>query len=216
MTITLPVTLRDGSKKVYSLRANGGVPAVVYGPKQEPLSISIEAKSFDKVLKEAGESTFVELTGLEEPIEVLIKDVKFNSVKHQILHVDFYAVERGKEMTASVALEFIGEAPVEKSGAGSITKVLYEIEVTCMPRNLPSHIDVDISVLASVEDKIHVGDLKVPKGVTFEVEAEDTVAVVSAARTQAESEEEKASEIDMDAIEVEQKGKDNSEEGKAE
>ncbi|MFT7644595.1 MAG: large subunit ribosomal protein L25 [Candidatus Paceibacteria bacterium] len=216
MTITLPVTLRDGSKKVYSLRANGGVPAVVYGPKQEPLSISLEGKSFGKILKEAGESTFVELTGLEESIEVLIKKVEFNPVKQQVLHVDFYAVERGKEMTTTVALEFIGEAPVEKSGAGSVTKVLHEIEVTCMPRDLPSHIDVDISVLASVEDKIHIGDLKVPKGVTIEVDVEDSVAVVSAARTHDEPEDEKATEIDMDAIEVEQKGKDETEEGKTE
>lgn len=209
MTITLPVTDRDVSKSVHKLRDNGEVPAVVYGPKQEPIPVTLEAKVFNKVLEEAGESTIVELTGLKDKVEVLIKEVEFNPVKQQIMHVDFYAIERGKEMTTHVALEFIGEAPVEESGAGSVTKVLHEVEVTCMPSDLPSHIDVDISSLASVEDKIHVSDLKVPKGVKIEADPEDSVAVVSAARVTIEEEEE-PTEVDMSAIEVEQKGKEES------
>lgn len=215
MTITLPVTERDGTKKAEALRANGSVPAVVYGPKQEPISVELEGKTFDKILKEAGESTIIELKGLKEPVEVLIKKVEFSPIKKEVLHVDFYAVERGKEMTTSVAFEFIGEALVEKSGEGSVTKVLHEVEVTCMPSNLPSHIEVDLTALASVEDKIHISDLKVPKGVTIQAEPEDSVAVVSVARQHAEPEEEVLSEVDMDAIEVEQKGKEETEEAEA-
>jgi len=217
MTTTLAVTARDGSEKADTLRAHGNVPAVVYGPKQEPISVELDAKTFEKILKEAGESTIIELKGLKEPVEVLIKKVEFNPVKKQVLHIDFYAVERGKEMTTSVAFEFIGEAPVEKSGEGSVTKVLHEVEVTCMPKDLPANIEVDISSLAAVEDKIHIGDLKVPKGVTVHAESEDSVAVVSAARAHVEKEDETpSSEIDMDAIEVEQKGKEETEEAKVE
>lgn len=208
MTITLPVTLRDEAKKAVKLRASGNVPAIVYGPKQEPISIVLEAKGFDKIMKEAGESTIIELKGLKEPVEVLIKKVEFDPIKQQIVHVDFYAIERGKEMTTSVALAFIGEAPVEESGEGSVTKILHEVEVTCMPASLPSHIDVDISVLVEVQDKIHVSDLKVPEGVTLNTELDESVAVVSAARQQTEEEEEEESaEVDMDSVEVEQKGK---------
>jgi len=207
MTITLAVTARDESVKMEVMRKNGNVPAVVYGTKQEPISITLSEKEFEKVRKEAGESTIVELSGLEKPIEVLIKSVDFHPVKQQVTHVDFYAFEVGKEMTTYVALEFIGEAPVEESKEGSVTKVLHEIEVTCLPSDLPSHIDVDISGLVNVEDKIHISDLKAPKGVVLEGEPEDPVAVVSAAKQTTEDEDEESTEIDMDAIEVEEKGK---------
>jgi large subunit ribosomal protein L25 len=212
MTITLAVTARDESEKVEVMRKNGDVPAVVYGTKQVPIAITLSGKEFEKVRKEAGESTIVELSGLEEPIEVLIKSVDFHPVKQQVTHVDFYAFERGKDMTTTVPLEFIGEAPVEESKDGSVTKVLYEVEVTCRPSHLPSHIDVDISGLVHVEDKIHISDLKAPEGVVVEGDPEDPVVVVSAARQTTEEEDEASTEIDMDAIEVEEKGKGEEEE----
>jgi large subunit ribosomal protein L25 len=204
MTISLAIAERDQKQNNEALRASGSVPANVYGPKQEPISISANAKELAKVLDEAGESTIVELTGLKETIEVLVKEVDFDPVKRGVRHVDFYAIERGKEMTTNVGLEFIGESPAEKGGIGSVTKVLHELEVTCLPSNLPSHIDVDVSSLEDEHSKITVADLITPEGVTIENEPEETVAVVSLAR---EEEEEEPQEIDMDAIEVEEKGK---------
>lgn len=211
MTMTLAVTERDESIKLNTLRANGQIPAVIYGPKQEPIAITLDEKLFDKIRKEAGESTVLEITGLKDTVEVLIKEVDFNPIKQQVLHVDLYVVEQGKEMTTHVPLHFVGEAPVEASREGSVTKVLHEIEVTCTPKNLPSHVDVDLSTLEKVEDKIHVSDLKVPAGVTITTEGEDSVAVVSAARQSAAAEEEEeAASVDMETIEVEKKGKEES------
>lgn len=212
MTISLTVTERDQKQKVEALREAGSVPVNVYGPKQEPVSISAEKKELVKVLEQAGESTIIELKGLKEPIEVLVHDVDFDPVKSAILHVDFYAIERGKEMTTNVALEFIGESPAEENNIGSVTKVLHEVEVTCMPSALPSHIDVDISSMEDEHSKITIADLKVPEGVKIENDQEETVAVVSLAR---EEEEEESTEIDMDAIEVEGKGKEATEEGES-
>lgn len=206
MTMTLAVTPRDESTSLETLRANGTVPAVVYGPKQASVAVSIDAKEFDKVRKEAGESTILTLTGLPDQIEVLIKEVDFNPVKQQVIHVDLYAIEQGKAITTHVPLHFIGEAPVEESRAGSVTKVLHEIEITCEPSNLPNHIDVDLGTLEAVNDKIHVADLVVPVGVTIETPGEESVAVVSAAK-QTPAEEETSATIDMSAIEVEKKGK---------
>ena len=205
MTTTLAVTERDEKTTLGAMRANGSVPAVVYGPKQEPIQVALEATAFDKVRKEAGESTIVELSGLKESVEVLIKDIEFNPIKNQVMHVDFYAIERGKDMTTTVALEFIGEAPVEGAREGTVTKVLQEVTVTCRPSNLPPHIDVDISSLDTVSAKIHVSDLVAPEGVVIDTEAEETVAVVSVAK---EEPVEEVEDVDMDAIEVEQKGKD--------
>jgi large subunit ribosomal protein L25 len=204
MTIKLSVTTRDENSKLEALRANGQVPAVVYGPKQESVAISVNGKEFDKVRKEAGESTIIELEGLSETVEVLIQNVEFSSVKQDLLHADFYAVERGKEMTTSVVLEYIGEAPVEASKVGNITKVLHEVEVTCKPADLPSHIDVDLNGLTSLDDKILIKDLVLPTGVTVGADDEDPVVVVSEMK---EEQDEESPELDMDAIEVEQKGK---------
>ena len=208
MTMTLAVTPRDESINLETLRANGGLPAVVYGPAQKPLAITIDEKVFDKVRKEAGESTVLELTGVEGSIEVLIKEVDFDPVRQRVLHVDLYALEKGKEITTHVALHFIGIAPVEESRLGSVTKVLHEIEVTCKPADLPSHIDVDLTGLEAVSDKIHVSDLVVPAGVKIESDMEESVVVVSAAKqTPAEEDEATETTIDMTQIEVEKKGK---------
>ena len=213
MTISLAVTTRDQSVKAEAVRRSGDVPAVVYGPKQEPITITLPGKEFEKVRREAGESTIIELTGLDSKVEVLVKNIDFSPVKQNVEHVDFYAIERGKDMTTNVALEFIGEAPVEEAKEGTVTKVLHEVEVTCRPSVLPSHIDVDMSVLKTVEDKIHISDLSVAEGVKINAEPDDVVAVVSAARETTEDEDESpATEVDMDAIEVEAKGKSEDEE----
>jgi large subunit ribosomal protein L25 len=168
---------------------------------------------FEKTLHSAGESTIINLVGLGEDVEVLIHDVAFNAEKGGVEHVDFYAIERGKELTTNVALEFVGEAPVEKTGA-TVTKVLQEIEITCRPSSLPSHIEVDISTLDEEGSQIFVKDLKIADDITVTLEDDAVVAAVSAARE--EEPEEVVEAVDMDAVEVEEKGKaEDSEEEKA-
>ena len=209
MTIKLPVTKRDDAIKTEALRVNGLIPAVIYGPKQAPTTVVVDEKIFDKIRQEAGESTVLELTGLAKPIEVLIKDVDFNPVKQRVMHVDFYAVEQGKEINTHVALHFVGEAPVEQTKLGLITKVLHEVEVTCMPAVLPAHIDVDLNILSTLEDRITIKDLVVAEGVKIEAEPNDVVVIVSPVK---EEEADDISEtVDMSVIEVEQKGKTEAE-----
>lgn len=201
MTVTLEVAKRTTSAD--AVRKAGNIPAVVYGPKQEPVSIFINKGVFEKTLKSAGESTVINLTGLGEEMEVLIHDVAFNPAKGGVEHADFYAIEKGKEITVDVPLHFIGEAPAVKSG-GVLTKVLHELEVTCKPSALPQHIDVDVSSLDNFEKQIHVRDLVLPSGVTVENDADDVVALVQQVEEEAET---PATAIDMSAIEVEAKGK---------
>jgi large subunit ribosomal protein L25 len=197
MTITIEVAKRDGKTQP------GQLPGVVYGPKQESIALTVDKKAFDKMFAEAGESSIVTLTGLGSPIEALVQDVSFNPTRGGVTHVDFYAIEKGKEITVDVPLNFIGEAPAEKLG-GVLTKALHEIEVTCAPANLPKEIDVDVSVLVTFEDHIRVGDLKLPTGVKVENDAEETVAVVVPVEEEVEV---PVSAPDMAAIEVEKKGK---------
>ena len=201
MTISLAVEKRDGKA------AAGKIPAVVYGPKQDSIPLTLDKAVFEKLFKEAGESTIINLEGLDEAVEVLVHDVAFNPIKGGIQHVDFYAIERGKELTTNVTLEFIGEAPAEKQG-GVLTKALHEVEVTCRPSALPKHIGVDVSVLVDFDTVIRVSDLPLPEGVKIENDPEETVAVVTPVK---EEEEEPAAAVDMDAIEVEGKGKEDGE-----
>lgn len=212
MTITLNVAKREETgKKLGKLRASGVLPAVVYGPKHEATSISLDAKEFEKIFREAGESSVMVLTGIGDDAEVLVQDVAYDPVKGRIEHVDFYAIEKGKEVTVNVPLEFVGEAPATKLG-GSLTKALHEIEITCKPSALPHEIVVDVSSLVTFEDHIRVKDLLVPTGVKVENDPEDTVAVV----TEAKEEPVEPVAIDMSAIEVEQKGKEKTEEAETE
>lgn len=203
MTITLKVSERsERGKKLAKLRQDGVLPAVVYGPKEEAKSIKLDAKEFEKVFKEAGESSVLVLSGVGGDLEVLVQEVSYDTLKGGVQHVDFYAIEKGKEVTVNVPLVFTGEAPAVKLG-GSLTKALHEISVTTKPTNLPHEIVVDVSTLVTFEDQIRVKDLNIPSGVKVDTDPEEMVAAVI--ETKEEPEETEA--LDMDAIEVEKKGK---------
>lgn len=203
MTISLTAAKREETgKKVQRLIAAGSVPAIVYGPKQEAVAISVSAREFDKVLRSAGESSVVELGGLGSPMQVLIHEVDRDPVTHAPRHVDFYAIEKGAKVEVAVPLVFVGESPAAKQGA-SLVKVMHELEIEAAAADLPHEIEVDISVLAAVGDQIHVSDLKLPKGVELKVEGEQVIALVQEVAV----EEEAPAAVDMSAIEVEEKGK---------
>ncbi len=203
MTITLKATPRtETGKKTARLRAEGNLPAVMYGPKQAPAALTISKLDFDKVLKEAGESAVVTITGVGSPTDVLIHDVAFDARKGGVVHVDFYAIEAGQKITIHVPLVFVGEAPALKLG-GTLTKVLHEIEVEAEATHLPKEIEVDISTLVDLESRIHASDLKIPKGVELKSGAEEVVALIQ----QVEEEKEEVPVLDMSAVEVEKKGK---------
>lgn len=204
MTLTLEATFREKrGKKNVSLRSAGDMPAVVYGPKHEAQSITLKASDFTKVFKEAGESTIIVLSGLGKDAEVLIHDVDVDPVTGVPRHADFYAIESGKMLRLEVPLEFVGESPAIKLGA-VITKVLHEIEIEALPRNLPQHLTVDVSGLVNFQDMIHVRDIVLPEGVTVLAGPDDIVAIATEVK---EEVDEAPVAIDMASIEVEKKGK---------
>lgn len=208
MTFSLTVEARtERGKQLERLRSAGKIPAVMYGPKEEATAITLDRAQFEKVFKETGESSVIVLEGLKDSKEVLVHDVSFDPRRGGIIHVDFYAIEAGKELTIDVPLEFIGEAPALKLG-GTLTKVLHEIEVTAKPADLPQHLTVDVSGLDDFEKKIFVKDIVLPKGVTIGNDPEDVVVLVQAVE---EEKEEPVAPVDMSAIEVEEKGKKEAE-----
>lgn len=185
------------------LNLKESIPGIVYGPKQEPISVVVDRKDFEKTFKAAGEATVISLEGLPTAIDVLVKDVTFAPIKGGIVHIDFYALEKGKEVVAHVPLHFIGEAPVEKLGA-VVNKVIKEVTVSCQAANLPAHIDVDLSLLTELEAKIKVSDLTLSKGVKITEGPDVVIAIAEAVK---EEVIEDASAVSIADIPVEQKGK---------
>lgn len=200
-----PRTIVGKSTKV--LAGEGVIPAVVYGPKQEAIPVSVPLLAFEAILRHGGESALIELSGLEKPVQALVHDLDRDPVTHVPRHVDFYAVEKGAKVTVSVPLSFVGESMAVKSGA-NLVKVLHEIEIEADATKLPSEIEVDITSLNAEGDQIHVSDLKAPSGVAILTSEEEVVALAQAV---AEETEEETAGPDMSAIEVEQKGKSEDE-----
>lgn len=208
---SLDITLRDGSVSAEALRASGKVPAVFYGPKEEATSIAFDKLAFDKVFKEAGESTVITLKGVGEDRDTLIHDIDFHPVTGMPLHVDFYVMEKGKKVRTHVPLEFVGEeeAPAIKSLGGTLVKSVHELEIEAMPKDLPHGIEIDVSVLDTFDKHISIKDIKLPVGVEL-VGQDPEETVVSVAEPREEVIDEPVQAIDMDAIEVEEKGKKES------
>ncbi len=174
--LTLVITERTGDAG--ALRARGVLPAVFYGPKETSTSIAIPLPAFEKLWKEAGETTIVSLTGVGEPKEVLIQDVDVHPVTGTPRHVDFYVLEKGKKIEIAVPIEFEGIAPAEKEG-GVVVKVLHEIEIRVAPAELPQHLTVDISSLVNIGDHITVSQVKIPPSAEFITDPEETVVTIS-------------------------------------
>ncbi len=199
---TLTATKRSKTDKLVELRSNGMVPAVVYGAGVENISISVSGIEFKKVFKEAGESSTILLDIEGKKVDALIHDVQFDPVRGFALHADFLAVDMNKPVHVAIPLEFTGVAPAEKAGMGTLVKVIHEVEVKALPKDLPHFITVDISSLNTLEDQIHVSNLVAPAGVTITTDVDEVVALVAAAK-----EEKEVAPVDLSSIEVEKKGK---------
>ncbi len=193
-----------GTAAIRSLRKAGKLPAVLYGAKEKATAIALSKRDFDKVFRQAGETSVVSISGIGEPKEALIYDVDTHPVTGVIRHVDFYAVEKGKKVEIEVPLEFVGVSPAMKDLGGGLVKVLHAIEIEVEPRNIPHSIAVDISSLVDFESQIFAKDIVLPAGATLVTKPDEVVALVAEAK---EEVEEAPAAIDLSSIEVEKKGK---------
>lgn len=165
-------------RKVESLREEGIIPAELYGRGLENVHLSVPAKEFSKVFKQAGESTVVNLDLGDKKVPVLIYEVSTDPLSDKIIHVDFYAVKMDEKITTSVPLEFTGEAPAIKEKQGVLVKAAQELEIRALPADLPHHLEVKLDALSEIGMSVYVKDLSIPKGVEILVKPETVVATV--------------------------------------
>lgn len=184
MTFSLTAKKREG--KAEELRAEGLIPGVLYGPEIEPISIALDYNTFESLYNEAGESTLIDFTveGDKEPTKVLIQDMQIDPVKRTISHVDLRQIKMGVEMSATMGIQYVNESSAVKELGGTLMTGNDSLNIKCLPKDLVSHIDIDLSVLNTFEDSIHVRDLKLPEGIVVTDDEGTLLAKVSAPLTE--------------------------------
>ena len=195
---------RNEGVKLDALRKTGEIPAVFYGAGKTATSISVSIVDFKKIWLDAGESSTIKISLDGKDVDALIHDVQVHPVTEEPIHVDFLVVDMNKKIRVNVPLEFIGISNAVKNGLGNLVKVLHEVEVEALPKDLPHNLPVDISKLETAENQIFISDIKLPEGVVVITNGHDVVASIV---LQVEEKEEVVAAPDLSAIEVEKKGK---------
>jgi large subunit ribosomal protein L25 len=172
-------------KKVKTLREEDLIPAELYGHGVKNLHFTLSAKEFQKVFKEAGESTIINLiTEDNKTLPVMIHDLEIDPLSKKILNVDFYQIKMSEKIRVPVSIEFSGEAPAVKTLGGILVKTLQEIEVEALPSDLPNRIEVDLSGLDEIGKTISVKDLKISEKVKIFVNPDTIIATVVEAKAE--------------------------------
>ena len=169
-----------GSGEARKARRAGRIPGVLYGRSGKAISIDLDALEFSKGVKSISESTIVKVEVDGKPYDAFVKDTQRNIVDGNILHVDFYEVESGVLLRARVNIQLKGNAIGIREG-GVLESPLHEIEVECLPQDLPPRIELDISNLG-VNQSIHVRDIPLSKGIRVITSMDQVVALVKYVR----------------------------------
>jgi large subunit ribosomal protein L25 len=137
-----------GKNEARRLRASGRVPAVVYGAKKASLAVSVDPKQITKILhSETGHNTIFDLTVDGEKAKVMIVDWQYEPIRGKLLHIDLKRIAMDERIRVSVPIQLKGEAAGVKQEGGILDQVLREVEVECLPADIPGHIDADVSEL---------------------------------------------------------------------
>lgn len=203
-------------KALTNIRETGLIPAELYGRGLSNLHLSLSAKVFSKVFKEAGSSTVLNLVVDGKKHPVLVHDVEYDRLSGEISHVDFYQVELGKKIRVKVPLVFSGESPAVKNLSGVLNTVMNEIEVEATPDHLPHEISVSLESLAEIGQTIRVSDLKLPKDVTVHIDPETAIASVSEQRAEEVSAPTEAPDVSSVKVESEEKKAERAEKKESE
>jgi len=197
-------------KKVKQLRREGWTPAVIYSSKQEPMNIQLETRPLFKTLRKASTTHLIDVNVAGQKHTVLAREIQQHLTRGDLVHVDFLEVDMKATITSEVELVGVGTAVPEEEDLGVVTIVMRNVTIECLPDDLVSQIEVDLTKIQTPDDVITVADLVAPKGVTIMAEPETIVASFTFERAALEEEEEEELEAYApmaDSVEVIGKGK---------
>ncbi len=198
-------------KQVGTLRRAGKLPAVLYGRHLAATPITLDLRDASKVLASMTSSSLVNIDLEGETHSALVREKQRNFITGVLLHVDFQAVSLTEKLRTTVSIELTGLAPAIKDFNGVVVTNVNEVEVECLPQDLPERIIVDVSGLAKIGDAIFVRDLKVDSKVTVLENPDETVVIITAQIAE-EVVEEVVAEPTLEEPEVIEKGKKEEEE----
>ena len=196
------VTRQEKGGKTNILRAEGKVPAVMYGFETEPTNLTVDRNAFGKVYAQSGESTVVELAVDGKTHMVLIAEIQRDPLTDFFTHVDFRRVDPKRKIEAKIPLKLIGESFAVKTLGGILVQAMEELDVMSLPDALVHEITVDISSLVDFEQVLRVKDVVVPAGIELKTGLDMMVASVQPPRSEAEMAELDAA-VDADVSKVE-------------
>jgi large subunit ribosomal protein L25 len=199
--IVLKATRREVTgKKVRFLRREGKLPAVLFGYGVDSTPITLELKDSAKTLATVGSSTLVTLDLEGKEYNVLVRERQQDVIYRTLTHVDFQAVSMTETVRAQVAITIVGDEdiPAVENYGAIINTGIDELEIECLPQDLPERIEVDLSGLAEIGDSILVKDLPLPLGVVALDDPEALVVVVSSPIAEEEEEEEEVLDEDLE------------------
>jgi large subunit ribosomal protein L25 len=160
------------------VRAEGRVPAILYGRGIEPTSLAVDARELSHLLHtDAGMNVLIDLQveGEGEHL-VLARELQQDHVRNRLVHVDFVAISRDEKITVEVPISVVGDSPGVKEG-GVVEHHTWDLEVECLPGDVPENIEADVSNVA-LGESLHVSDLRPPEGVTINTDPEELVLAV--------------------------------------
>lgn len=184
--INFDVQLRKetGSARAQRVRRANLIPAIVYGGGSKPTAISADRKAYDRIHHQhAGESLIYHLNVQDGGKKIadfpaIIKELQWHPVSDEVIHIDFNRISLDKEIEIKVKVTTKGEAIGVKRDGGTVDHLLWELDVICLPTNIPHHIEVDVTNLG-VHDSVHVKDLVLPAGVRTKHDPESVVVTVA-------------------------------------
>ena len=185
---------RAGSSDARRLRADGKIPAVVYGHGMDPISVSVDRRELRQALSgAAGMNTILDLTVEGTVYPSLIKDIQRHPVKRSVQHIDFIQVNLNEEIVVSIPIHLEGEAKDVSANGGLVDLSMQELQVRTTPRNIPDSVIIDVSEM-TMDTVIRVEDIPLPSGVVAEADADTPVVTVLTMRTPVLDAEEEAAE----------------------
>ena len=185
---------RAGSSDARRLRADGKIPAVVYGHGMDPISVSVDRRELRQALSgAAGMNTILDLTVDGTVYPSLIKDIQRHPVKRSVEHIDFIQVNLNEEIVVSIPIHLEGEAKDVSANGGLVDLSMQELQVRTTPRNIPDSVVIDVSEM-TMDTVIRVEDIALPSGVAAEADADAPVVTVLTMRTPVLDAEEEAAE----------------------
>lgn len=215
----MSVQLREGTGKgaARKLRAGGRVPGILYGENEPPRNIEVDAKTFDALRRAGAHHRLLDVSfgDGQPPVKALVREMQVHPVSRAVVHVDLQRVSMQKRIHVTVPIHLVGKPEGVRNQGGILEHNLREVELECLPSEIPDEIEVDVTDL-TVGQAVHVSDLQ-RAGVTFLGHPETTVATVSLpAAERAHEEEAAAAEAEAEPAEGEEKAAAKEDKGESE